>query len=224
MEKADLDENKSENIDSNIDQENNSVDFSEEKEKLPKIKSKKIKIGSSTLHFLPIKLKDDNECQRKPVDEIFENFIEKGKEGSKYKIVNGKVLGRSSSIWLTNIDHGRRHQPLQLMTMEDNIKFSKHKDIKGKEYQHYDNYDAIEVPYTDTIPSDYDDVMGVPISFLDKYCPAQFEILGVAQGSEEVAGDYYLGIISSIVYDGGKARPYLNGKSVYNRILIRKKR
>ena len=114
-------------------------------------------------------------------ESMVNDFIEKGKEGSKYKIVNGKVLGRSSSIWLTNIDHGRRHQPLQLMTMEDNIKFSRHKEIKGKEYQHYDNYDAIEVPYTDAIPSDYDDVMGVPISFLDKYCPEQFEIIGISK-------------------------------------------
>jgi hypothetical protein len=110
------------------------------------------------------------------------------------------------------------------MTMDDNIKFSKHKEVKGIGYLHYDNYDAIEVPKVDSIPCDYDGVMGVPISFLRKYCPEQFEILGAAQGSEEIAGDYYLGIISSIVYDGGKARPYLNGKSVYNRILIRKKR
>lgn len=79
--------------------------------------------------------------------------------------------------WFTNIEHGRRHQPLTLMTMADNIKYSKHKDIQGHGYQHYDNYDAIEVPYTDAIPSDYDGVMGVPISFLDKYCPEQFEIV-----------------------------------------------
>ena len=101
MEKADLDENKSENIDSNIDQENNSVDFSEEKEKIPKIKSKKIAIGSSTLHFLPIKLKDDKECQRKTVDENFEKFIEKSKENNyqdydetlfRGRILNGKKI------------------------------------------------------------------------------------------------------------------------------------
>lgn len=76
--------------------------------------------------------------------------------------------------WFTNIDHGRRHQPLQLMTMADNIKHSKHKEIKEFGYQKYDNYDAIDVPYTDSIPSDYNGVMGVPISFLDKYCPEQF--------------------------------------------------
>ena len=64
------------------------------------------------------------------------------------------------------------------MTMSDNLRYSKHKELRGKAgYDHYDNYDAIEVPYTDAIPSDYDGVMGVPISFLDKYCPEQFEIV-----------------------------------------------
>ena len=86
-------------------------------------------------------------------------------------------------IWLTNIDHGRRHAFLPLMTMADNLRYSKHKELRGKSaYDHYDNYDAIEVPFTDAIPSDYDGVMGVPISFLDKYCPEQFEILGQTQG------------------------------------------
>ncbi len=85
--------------------------------------------------------------------------------------------------WFTNIDHGRRHEPLQLMTMADNFKYSKHKEIKGlKEHIHYENYDAIEIPFTDAIPSDYEGIMGVPISFLDKYCPEQFEIIGQTQG------------------------------------------
>ncbi len=71
------------------------------------------------------------------------------------------------------------------MTMADNLKFSKHKEIKGKKrYDRYDNYDAIEVPFTDAIPSDYDGVMGVPISFLDKYNPDQFEILGYEKSYE----------------------------------------
>src|SRR3990167_6272914 len=84
--------------------------------------------------------------------------------------------------WFTNLDHGRRHQPLPLMTMEDNLKFSKHKEIKGKKaYDTYDNYDAIEVPFTNAIPSDYSGVMGVPISFLDKYNPDQFEIVGATE-------------------------------------------
>jgi len=96
-----------------------------------------------------------------------------------------KMISVAGTGWYTNLDHGRRHQPLSLMTMEENIKYSKHKEVKGKEYQKYDNYDAIEVPFTDAIPSDYDGVMGVPISFLDKYCPEQFEIvaLGVGEGN-----------------------------------------
>ena len=72
--------------------------------------------------------------------------------------------------------------------MADNLRFSKHKELKGKSsYDHYDNYDAIEVPFTDAIPSDYDGVMGVPISFLDKYCPEQFEILGITDRGNEWA-------------------------------------
>ena len=85
--------------------------------------------------------------------------------------------------WYTNIDHGRRHQPLRLMTIAENLKHSKHKEIRGrKDYIHYENYDAIEVPYTDAIPSDFNGIMGVPKSFVDKYCPEQFEIIGIAEG------------------------------------------
>ena len=95
---------------------------------------------------------------------------------------NGNHYIRVKGVrWFTNLEHGRRHQPLQLMTMADNIKFSRHKELRGKEYQKYDNYDAIEVPFTDAIPCDYDGIMGVPISFLDKYCPEQFEILGITK-------------------------------------------
>ncbi len=90
----------------------------------------------------------------------------------------GNYTRLGNSCWFTNIEHGRRHQPLSLMTMDENIMYSRHKDIKGKGYTKYDNYDAIEVPFVDAIPSDYDGAMGVPITFLDKYCPEQFEILG----------------------------------------------
>lgn len=96
---------------------------------------------------------------------------------------NGRKFIRVKGVrWFTNIDHGRRHEPLPLMTMADNLKFSKHKELRGKpSYARYDNYDAIEVPFTDAIPSNYTGVMGVPISFLDKYCPDQFEILGITK-------------------------------------------
>ena len=111
-----------------------------------------------------------------------ERFLkdELSKKGSKYKVVDGKIYGRSPAVWMTNMEHGRRHQPLQLMTMADNIRFSKHKEIRETGYLKYVNYDAIDVPFTDAIPCDFTGVMGVPISFLDKYCPEQFEIIGIS--------------------------------------------
>jgi hypothetical protein len=122
--------------------------------------------------------------------------------------------------WYTNIDHGKRHQPLALMSMKDNLKFSKHKDIKENGYQNYDNYNAIEVSYTDAIPSDYDGIMGVPISFLDKYSPEQFEIVG---------NDYEVkeGKLPEIVnpnWKGKLDRGYINGNRIYSRILIKRKK
>lgn len=125
------------------------------------------------------------------------------------EVVNGVNMKNVSACWFTNIEHGRRHQPLQLMTMADNIKFSSHKEIKGREYQKYDDYNAIEVPFTDAIPSDYNGVMGVPITFLDKYNPEQFEIIGIDRYVED--NPHY-----------GK-RFTINNKEIYARILIRKK-
>lgn len=108
-------------------------------------------------------------------------WFETKNEDDVDKVIKGIDMKNVPSIFITNIDHGRRHQPLSLMTMEQNVMYSKHKEIRGKGYAHYDNYDAIEVPYTDAIPSDYYGVMGVPITFLDKYCPEQFEILGITK-------------------------------------------
>jgi len=96
----------------------------------------------------------------------------------------GNYTRLGNSCWFTSLDHGRRHQPLQLMTKAQNKKFSRHKEIKGIGYRKYDNYNAIEVPFTDAIPSDHTGVMGVPISFLDKYDPDQFEILGTEKDWE----------------------------------------
>ena len=87
--------------------------------------------------------------------------------------------------WYTSLDHGRRHEPLSLMSEADNIKFSKHKEVKGIGYKKYDNYDAIEVPFTDAMPSDFQGIMGVPISFLGKYNPEQFEIVRFRHGSDD---------------------------------------
>ena len=106
-------------------------------------------------------------------------------ESSGWRIdENGNKFIRVKGVrWFTNIDHGRRHEPMQLMTMAENLKHSKHKEIRGqKDYVHYANYDAIDIPFTDAIPSDYNGAMGVPITFLDKYCPEQFEILGHPHG------------------------------------------
>ena len=113
----------------------------------------------------------------------------------------------SGVVWFTNIDHGRRHQPLQLMTMKDNLKFSKHKEILENGYQKYENFDAIDVSFTDAIPSDYKGVMGVPITFLNKYNPDQFVILGFGAGELGVeAGvqpyDRKLKKLSSALRDG----------------------
>ena len=112
-------------------------------------------------------------------------FEVKGEFENKFmEIIDGKKMVPIKAIWFTNIDHGKRHQPLSLMTMEENLKFSRHKEIRQNGYQKYDNYDAIEVPFTDAIPSDYTGVMGVPISFLDKYCPEQFEIVAFRKGAD----------------------------------------
>lgn len=170
-------------------------------------------------------------------------FVPKGFQYAKtYKFLremNGKAVNRvPGCCWYTNIDHGRRHQPLTLMTMADNIRYSKHKEVKDQKYQHYDNYNAIEVPYADAIPSDYEGVMGVPISFLDKYCPEQFEILGMCENENlyklktkvytnqekkdayfakfNKNGQYDLNASGVIIVDGMKEK-------VYQRILIRKK-
>ena len=147
----------------------------------------------------------------------------------KYIKPEGGFLKMGNTCWYTNIDHGRRHQPIILMTMAENIKHSKHKEIRGHNYIHYDNYDAIEIPYTDAIPSDYNGAMGVPISFLFKYCPEQFEIIGHPHG------DYGIelglkpfprelkiqnkGLRDGDLYYLSEGKPILP----YRRILIRKK-
>lgn len=137
--------------------------------------------------------------------------------GTEARIEEGqRIVSTNNALWMTNIDHGKRHQPLSLMTMEDNKKFSKHKSVKGQEYSVYDNYKAIEVPYTDAIPSDYDEVMGVPISFLDKYTPEQFEIIGATE-SEGVG-------FSNGLWDSSSSfrQATVKGNKVYKRIFIRK--
>lgn len=128
----------------------------------------------------------------------------------------------SGVVWYTNLDHGRHHQPMELMTFADNIKFSKHKEVKGFGYLHYYNYDAIDIPHSDAIPSDYDGVMGVPISWLDKYCPEQFEILDCREPASEL--ELLKKRPKFVEYKSRQI--YVNGvlcQKSYHRIFIRKK-
>ena len=130
------------------------------------------------------------------------------------KVVNGVNMKNVPSIWITNIEHGRRHEPLKLMTMVDNKLFNK--KIKGTDaYEPYDNYDAIEVPVTQAIPSDFKGAMGVPISFLDKYNPEQFEIVGATESEGKGFSGGLWDATSKI------AQPMLNGNKVYKRIFIK---
>lgn len=142
------------------------------KEVFPLIKRNKMWVGTTSFNKDMLFISPEEiDASKKPI--------------TATRTVDGVVYLRSPSIWFTNLDHGRRHQPLRLMTMADNLKYSKHKEIKGKKsYIHYENYHAIEVPFTDAIPSDYDGMMGVPISFLDKYSPEQFEIVGMCENQD----------------------------------------
>ena len=136
-------------------------------------------------------------------------LVENKKEGSAYRVVDGIVKGRlGNACWFTNLPHAKRNEELIL-----------YKTYSREEYPHYDNYDAIEVSKTKDIPRDWGGAMGVPITFLDKYNPDQFEILG---------SDYEvkMGLLPEIVnpvWKGKTDRGYVNGKRIYARILIRNK-
>lgn len=147
----------------------------------------------------------------------------------------GNYTRLGNSCWFTSLEHGRRHQPLQLMSMADDIKFNK--KLKDPKYPKYANYDAIEIGAINAIPSDYDGVMGVPITFLDKYCPEQFEILGLTCTAETMLNPVRLGedFITEYRRQGGTGHVSANmygvcyygengqAKVPYGRILIRRK-
>lgn len=145
---------------------------------------------------------------------------------SKWVEQEGEGVVRVAGVqWFTNIDHGRRHEPLQLMSMADNIKFSKHKDVRGVGYKPYDNFNAIDVPHTDAIPGDFDGMMGVPITFLNKYNPEQFEIIGSlnngAHGNELGATKTETEMTDGkvIMWNG----PVVERQPRYKRIIIKRK-
>ena len=139
-----------------------------------------------------------------------------------YLTPDGGEQKMGNTCWFTNLDHGRRHSHLNLMTMADNLKYNK--KMRGKTaYDRYDNFDAIEVPFTDAIPSDFDGVMGVPISFLDKFSPEQFEVIWQASGNTRASAPR--DVLQRLGY-----RPHpedrggcgvVGGKRVYSRVLIK---
>lgn len=114
--------------------------------------------------------------------------------------------------WFTNIDHGRRHQPLPLMKEAEIIKF-----VTKKPFDKYENYDAIEVSLVKNTPSDYKGVMGVPVSFFDKYSPEQFEIIGASDNG--AVGEKY-----KLPHFKKHNEPYVNGQKQYKRIFIKHKK
>lgn len=193
------------------------------KEIFPKIMSNRMWLGPS------ISSGDrEFEVPRGFVD--LKKFTGEIRDGKYYQ----KVMGVR---WYTSLDHGKRHQELQLMTMAENRKFSKKVIDSDVCYKKYDNYDAIEVSFTDAIPSDFNGVMGVPISFLDKYNPDQFEIVAFRKGddgkdlvvsverererelSSSRTSEYSFEELRHPAANGERA--YVDGQKKYARILIR---
>ncbi len=113
--------------------------------------------------------------------------------------------------WFTNLDHGRRHQPLPLMTEAEVIKFG-----TKKPFEKYDNYKAIEVSLIKNIPSDYSGTMGVPVSIFDKYSPEQFEIIGMAEDNGKG--------FSGGIWDGGNPHCVINGENKFKRVFIKRRK
>ena len=138
---------------------------------------------------------------------------------------NNNIKKFGNICWFTNLDHCGRHEPLILDTKANNLKYNK--KLKKKldtygvsDYPKYDNYDAIEVPFVECIPSDYEGVMGVPITFLDKYCPEQFEI---------IEGSNRYGILNTwnkneYIRMNHSHGNNINGKATYFRIHIKHKK
>ncbi len=166
-------------------------------------------------------------------------YIDSGLANGKDRSVvmhNGRWMHRSQSIWFANIDHGKRHELLQLDTMAHNLKYNKtlikklQKEYGKVEYPRYDNYDAIEVPITECIPSDYEGMMGVPITFMDKYNPDQFEIVGSFNNSnikDKSKESYVLSTDTPTLINGEKKTwngPVINMIPLYKRIVIRPKK
>ncbi len=184
------------------------------KEIFPLIMNNKVWLGFHSGHTL-FAVPDDYEIPE------FYNLNDKQKLSSNgYKIdSNGKLWRNLGNIcWFTNLDHQKRHDPIII-----------YKAYNDTDYPAYENLDAIDVSSVPEIPEDYFGKMGVPITFIDKYCPDQFEILGLCHGNLGVeAGikpyDRELKKLNKGLRDGD---PYYlrDGKPIipYSRVLIRRK-
>ena len=155
--------------------------------------------------------------------------------GAKEYIKPDKSIQKMGNTnWFTNLEHGRRHQPLPLMKESDVIRYG-----TKKPFDKYDNYDAIEVSSVKYIPNDYQGIMGVPVSFLDKYSPEQFEIVGMCENedlyklktrvytNQEKKDAYFAKFRKQGQYDLNASGVIIeNGllEKVYQRILIRHKK
>ena len=192
------------------------------KEIFPLLKENKLWIGARPLN---------HDMYFDVSDERRKWLLANKKEGSAYKIISGVVMGRlASACWYTNLDIKKRHEEMILV-----------KRYTPEEYPEYDNYDAIEVSRTADIPCDYAGVMGVPITFMDKYCPEQFEIIGCADytgkyGSDDIGikrigekwievyrknggkGHYTANMTSLVYFDADG-----NARNTFKRILVRNK-
>lgn len=139
-------------------------------------------------------------------DHYAETLIQTKKSGSSYRIIDGEVKARAQACWFTNLDHDKRHEELIL-----------YKRYTPEEYPHYDNYDAIEVSKVAEIPCDFDGAMGVPITFLDKHNPEQFEIVGATESEGKGFSDGLWDESSKV------AQPLVNGEKRYKRIFIKRR-
>ena len=122
----------------------------------------------------------------------------------EFRSPNGEIKKFGNILWYTNIQHKKRNTPLDLYKRYSN------------EYPKYDDYDAIEVSRVENIPMDYDGIMGVPISFLHKYNPEQFEIVGMAEDNGK-------GFSGDANWNGKNPHCVINGKNMFKRIFIRKR-
>ncbi|MFA5361127.1 MAG: adenine-specific methyltransferase EcoRI family protein [archaeon] len=130
-----------------------------------------------------------------------------GEDGKKYAKMG-------NTCWFTNLDILKRHEPIIL-----------YKKYTPEEFLNYDNYDAIEVSRLVEIPQDYIGIMGVPITFLDKYNPNQFEILGIYDDKREEDDAFIQGLPTYVDEQHKKyVGPVLQGKALYTRILIKNKK